>query len=79
MGVIADYSEARRIQAVQSIKVAYAAGLRDLDYDARMVFAVGTLVADEQGVFSDEDLMAAVKDPSIVQAARELMRLAVAP
>jgi len=46
--------------------------------DAQLLYAVGALVCDDTGRVSEADLHLALRDPSIVSAARELLRKAAA-
>jgi hypothetical protein len=46
--------------------------------DAQLLYAVGGLVCDEAGRVSESHLRAALRDPSIVATARELIRKAAA-
>ena len=70
---LADFSPDRRAAALSWLR-----GERLLtsgvSYEARLMAAVGLLICDDGGHIKQADLVAAMADPSIVQAARELLR-----
>lgn len=70
---LANYSEERRLAALSWIR---GEGLlaSAISYDARLAAAVGLLICDDAGHIKKADLHAAMADPSIVQAARQLLR-----
>lgn len=54
-----------------------AAGLIErLDEEALLVLVVGMLLADDEGLFDEVALFAAVSDPSTMQVARTLIEKA---
>ena len=70
---LADFSTERRETALSWIR---GQGLlaADVSYDARLMAAVGLLICDAVGHIKQDDLEAAMSDPSIIQAARALLR-----
>lgn len=76
MGVTANFSAERREHALGMIRSANRQGMSGLDYNSRLAYAVGTLICDETGFFTHDAIVSALKDASIVQAARELLRKA---
>lgn len=52
--------------------------LRNVSRDAQLMYAIGALICDDAGRFSQADLDAATADPSIIAAAQELLRKAAA-
>jgi len=68
-----DYSPERRATALSWIR---GEGLlhSDLTDGARLLAAVGLLICDEAGRIKQADLNEAMSDPSVVQAARNLLR-----
>lgn len=70
---LADYSPERRETALSWIR---HEGLltSNVSYDARLMAAVGLLICDDAGHIKQADLEVAMGDPSIVQAARSLLR-----
>ena len=70
---MADFSHARRKKALRILR-AERAGLRDLPPKAREMYVVGMLICNEVGWFSNTALHEALGDPSICQAAQNLLR-----
>lgn len=70
---MADYSPERRTTAISWIR---GEGLltANVSYDARLMAAVGLLICDDVGHIKHADLLIAMEDPSIIQAARALLR-----
>ena len=48
----------------------------NLDEAARLMYAVSGLVCDDEGHFTEDDLHAAMTDPSVLQSARALLKRA---
>lgn len=69
----ADLSRDRRRLAFRMLRGEGILEHPDLDDDAKLLYTVGLLVCDNQGRMSQADLDAALDDPSIVNAARQIM------
>jgi hypothetical protein len=74
----ADLSRERRRQVHRLLKRTGVVHDPRLSTDAKVLYVVGALICDQQGAGSTEVLMAAMQDPSIVQAARTILAKAVA-
>lgn len=68
-----DYSDERRATALSYLR---GEGVLDSDISesARVMCAVGLLICDDQGFIKKAELEAAMRDPSVVNAAENLLR-----
>lgn len=69
----ADFSPERRATALSWLREELATA-PDLTYGARLMAAVGLLICDDAGRIKEADLQEAMGDPSVIQAARSLLR-----
>lgn len=73
-----NYSRARRRHGINLIRRSGVLTDTRVTDEARLMYAVGVLIATDQGHVSDTALQAAYADPSVLQAAHELLRKAAA-
>lgn len=71
---LADFSPERRATALSWIRGEGLLTRPGLSYESRLMAAVGLLICDDEGRITESSLTAAMADPSIVQAARALLR-----
>lgn len=69
---LADLSPERRQTALSYIRGEGILTIPVSD-NARVMFAVGLLICDDEGHIAEADLKVAMRDPSILQAARALL------
>ena len=72
----ADFSRERRRHVVALLR--RSGVLSNVSPDAQLLYTVGALICDANGRFSKAELDAATADPSIIEAARQLLRKAAA-
>lgn len=70
---MADFSDERREVALSYLRREKVMSRKGLSHNAKLLLTVSLLVCDDHGRVAEPDLMRAMKDPSIVQAARHLM------
>lgn len=72
----ANFSDQRRQMGVAMIRDKGIVTDPRLSEEARITYAMGILIATDDGFVSDDALLAAAKDPSIRAAAKELLNRA---
>lgn len=72
---VPNYSARRREHAVRMLR-GMRPELRSLSASARQLYAVGLLLCDDDGRLSEDTLAHHVDDPSVQQAAANLLRKA---
>lgn len=71
---LANFSPERREVALAVIRGSGVLTHPAMTYESRLLYAVGTLICDDAGLFEKAAVNEAMSDPSIVQAARALLR-----
>lgn len=69
----ADLSRKRRRHVLDLVRRTGLLTDNGLTDDARLLYVVGGLICNDAGVAKQADLTAAMRDPSIVQAARTIL------
>ena len=70
---LADFSEERRAHALRLLRAEKVLIDPRLSDDAKLLFCVSLLVCDDFGFARRDDVNRAVLDPSIINAARQIM------